>query len=58
MFELAHFVVSAERKARLNHVARMEDRPQAEAQVWLWRHKALLLVAGMLTLLVIGAKAF
>lgn len=58
MFGLVNLVVSAEREGRQNHVARMDDRPRAEAQVWLWRHKGLLLVAGMLALLAIGANGF
>lgn len=58
MFGLVHLVVSAEREGRRNHVARMDDRPEVEAQVWLWRHMAFLLVAGVLTLFILGGKAF
>ncbi len=58
MFGLVNLVVSAEREQRLNPAARKDDRDGAEAQVWLWRHKAFLLIAGMLGLLVIGARGF
>ncbi len=53
MYGLAHLVVSAERELREKPVKSYEDaRPYA--QVWLWRHKTLFLVAGVLALLIIS----
>jgi hypothetical protein len=57
MVELAHFVVRAERDGRQDRVVKVDERSHPEAQVWLWRHKALFLVAGVLALLVIGVNA-
>ena len=49
MFELAHFVVSAEREWRDKAMKTYEEQ-DPETQVWLWRHKTLFLVTGVLVL--------
>jgi hypothetical protein len=55
MFGLTYLIVSAERELQDNSVkSYQEARP--ELQIWLWRHKMLFLVTGVLVLLIIGGK--
>jgi hypothetical protein len=56
MFGLAQLVVWAERDLR-EKTMHVYDEPRLELQVWLWRHKALFFVAGVLVLLIIGVNA-
>jgi hypothetical protein len=53
MYELAHLVVSAERQDK---AAKTYEEANPEAQVWLWRHKVVFLVTGVLVLLILGGK--
>ena len=56
MFGLAYLVVSAEREWREKAVNSYEEaRPEARA--WWWRHRTLILVAGVLALLIVGANS-
>ena len=56
MFGFAHLVVLAERELRDKPLKSYENgRPYAQA--WLWRHRTLLLVAGVLALFAISGMS-
>lgn len=55
MFGLPYLVVTAERELREKGVKSYEEARPAP-WVWMWRHKLLLLVIGVLTLLLIGGS--
>ena len=57
MFELAHFVVSAEREWRDKAMKTYYEEGHPETQIWLWRHKTLFLVTGALVLLIMAGTS-
>ena len=55
MFGLAQLVVRAERDLQ-DKTMYVDDGPRLELPAWLSNHKALLLAAGVLALLIIGGN--
>ena len=55
MFGFAYLVVSAERESQDKDVKSYQEG-RLESQIWLWRHKMLFLVTGVLALLILSGK--